>query len=78
MTETAAATAAAPSTTNPPPTSAVEAIEEDDEFEEFEPCQWDKGEEDAVDSQQWKVRYLLFYLGWMYGFLLNADIACMY
>ena len=43
---------AAASTANPPP---VEAIEEDDEFEEFEPCQWNKNEEDAEDSQQWQV-----------------------
>ncbi len=33
----------------------VEAIEEDDEFEEFEPCQWNANEEDAEDSQQWQV-----------------------
>ena len=45
---------AAASTANPPP---VEAIEEDDEFEEFEPCQWNKNEEDAEDSQQWQVSF---------------------
>ena len=53
---------AAASTSNPPPStapSAVEAIEEDDEFEEFEPCQWNKNEEDADDSQQWQVRIIL-------------------
>ena len=52
----------ATSTSNPPPStapSAVEAIEEDDEFEEFEPCQWNKNEEDADDSQQWQVRIIL-------------------
>lgn len=47
---------AAASTANPPP---VEAIEEDDEFEEFEPCQWNKNEEDAEDSQQWQVSFVV-------------------
>jgi 26 proteasome complex subunit DSS1 len=32
----------------------VEAIEEDDEFEEFLPAKWDASEEDAEDAQQWK------------------------
>jgi 26 proteasome complex subunit DSS1 len=32
----------------------VEAIEEDDEFEEFIPAKWDKSDEDAEDAQQWK------------------------
>ena len=46
----------AASTANPPPAPpAAEAIEEDDEFEEFEPCHWDKRDEDAEDSQQWQV-----------------------
>ena len=34
----------------------MEAIEEDDEFEEFEPCNWGSSSEDAEDAQQWKVR----------------------
>ncbi len=49
---------ASASTTNPPPSTTpqvAEAIEEDDEFEEFEPCQWDAHDEDAEDSQQWQV-----------------------
>ena len=33
----------------------TEAIEEDDEFEEFEPCRWDAHDEDAEDAQQWQV-----------------------
>ena len=53
----AAADTAAASTVNPPPAPAAEAIEEDDEFEEFEPCHWDKRDEDAEDSQQWQVSY---------------------
>mmetsp|Transcript_14691 Transcript_14691/g.17376 ORF Transcript_14691/g.17376 Transcript_14691/m.17376 type:complete len:84 (+) Transcript_14691:105-356(+) len=32
----------------------AEAIEEDDEFEEFEPCRWDAHDEDAEDAQQWQ------------------------
>lgn len=41
-----------------PPTeataSAMEAIEEDDEFEEFQVAHWGKSEEDAADdTQQW-------------------------
>lgn len=36
----------------------IEAIEEDDEFEEFEPCHWDVQDEDAEDAQQWQVRIL--------------------
>lgn len=32
----------------------AEAIEEDDEFEEFEPCRWDTHDEDAEDAQQWQ------------------------
>ena len=43
-------------TTAAPVQQPVEAIEEDDEFEEFEPCQWNADEEDAEDSQQWQVR----------------------
>lgn len=48
----------AASTANPPPTTTqqvAEAIEEDDEFEEFEPCRWDANDEDAEDCQQWQV-----------------------
>jgi hypothetical protein len=33
----------------------IEAIEEDDEFEEFEPDNWNKADEDAEDVQQWQV-----------------------
>jgi 26 proteasome complex subunit DSS1 len=32
----------------------IEAIEEDDEFEEFDPAKWGTEEEDADDVQQWK------------------------
>jgi len=38
------------------PEAVMEAIEEDDEFEEFEPCNWGTSGEDAEDAQQWKVR----------------------
>lgn len=38
--------------TEPP---AAEAIEEDDEFEEFDPCRWDAHDEEAEDAQQWQV-----------------------
>lgn len=34
--------------------TAVEAIEEDDEFEEFVPAHWAAGEEVAEDAQQWQ------------------------
>ena len=34
---------------------AAEAIEEDDEFEEFDPCRWDVHDEEAEDAQQWQV-----------------------
>ena len=55
----ASANTVAASTANPPPAPpAAEAIEEDDEFEEFEPCHWDKRDEDAEDSQQWQVSRL--------------------
>jgi 26 proteasome complex subunit DSS1 len=40
-------------TPTPPPT-VVEAIEEDDEFEEFEPAHWAAGEEVSEDTQQWQ------------------------
>jgi len=36
------------------PEAVMEAIEEDDEFEEFEPCNWSAKEEDTEDAQQWK------------------------
>ena len=32
----------------------IEAIEEDDEFEEFEPAHWAANEEEAEDVQQWQ------------------------
>jgi len=32
----------------------IESIEEDDEFEEFEPCNWGTADEDAEDAQQWQ------------------------
>lgn len=35
-------------------TPLVEAIEEDDEFEEFQPAKWSAEEEDAQDAQQWQ------------------------
>jgi len=35
----------------------AEAIEEDDEFEEFEPCRWNAKDEDTDDAQQWQVKY---------------------
>lgn len=34
--------------------AVIEAIEEDDEFEEFEPANWSAGEEVAEDTQQWQ------------------------
>ena len=34
--------------------SLMEAIEEDDEFEEFEPAHWAAGEEVSEDTQQWQ------------------------
>jgi hypothetical protein len=34
---------------------AAEAIEEDDEFEEFENCNWGAKDEDVEDAQQWQV-----------------------
>lgn len=37
----------------------AEAIEEDDEFEEFEPCRWDTHDEDAEDAQQWQVSLII-------------------
>ncbi len=67
----AAAETAAASTVNPPPAPAAEAIEEDDEFEEFEPCHWDKRDEDAEDSQQWQVSYSMIYVG---GAVANINI----
>lgn len=39
--------------------SAAEAIEEDDEFEEFDPCRWDANDEEAEDAQQWQVRFIV-------------------
>lgn len=33
--------------------TAIEAIEEDDEFEEFAPAHWAAGEENSEDAQQW-------------------------
>jgi 26 proteasome complex subunit DSS1 len=35
-------------------TPLMEAIEEDDEFEEFDPCKWDADDENAEDAQQWQ------------------------
>jgi len=40
--------------TTPAKTPLVEAIEEDDEFEEFNPAKWDASDEDAEDAQQWQ------------------------
>jgi 26 proteasome complex subunit DSS1 len=34
--------------------SLIEAIEEDDDFEEFNPAKWGSEDEDAEDAQQWK------------------------
>jgi len=34
--------------------TAAEAIEEDDEFEEFIPCHWDAKNEDPEDATQWQ------------------------
>ena len=36
------------------PATAMEAIEEDDEFEEFDPAHWAAGDEVAEDTQQWQ------------------------
>jgi len=35
-------------------TPVIEAIEEDDEFEEFETSNWGTNEEAAEDNQQWQ------------------------
>ena len=40
-------------TTTPAAALAMEAVEEDDEFEEFEPAHWAAGEENSEDAQQW-------------------------
>ena len=32
----------------------IEAIEEDDDFEEFDPAKWEAHDEDAEDTQQWQ------------------------
>ena len=45
----------ATTTTAPKVEPVAEAIEEDDEFEEFVPCKWDARDEDAEDAQQWQV-----------------------
>lgn len=34
--------------------SILLAIEEDDEFDEFDPCRWDTHDEDAEDALQWQ------------------------
>eukprot|EP00978_Attheya_sp_CCMP212_P020220 scaffold57597_cov55-Attheya_sp.AAC.2 len=39
-----------------PAAPVAEAIEEDDDFKEFEPCQWAAVDEDAKDMQQWQMR----------------------
>ena len=44
----------ATATADPPAKAAIEAIEEDDEFEEFEPAHWAAGEEVSEDTQQWQ------------------------
>ena len=38
-----------------PEKSILLAIEEDDEFDEFDPCRWDAHDEDAEDALQWQV-----------------------
>ena len=53
--ETKKADAEATKETAAAPEPVMEAIEEDDEFEEFEPCNWGTSGEDAEDAQQWKV-----------------------
>ncbi len=45
--------------TSQPEPVAAEAIEEDDEFEEFDPCRWDAHDEEAEDAQQWQVRRII-------------------
>lgn len=35
-------------------TALIEAIEEDDDFEEFQPCNWNKDSEHVEDLQQWQ------------------------
>ena len=49
------ATATTPKPVLPVSEPIMEAIEEDDEFEEFEPCNWSANDEDVEDAQQWKV-----------------------
>eukprot|EP00236_Picocystis_salinarum_P002557 CAMPEP_0183826504 /NCGR_PEP_ID=MMETSP0807_2-20130328/1737_1 /TAXON_ID=88271 /ORGANISM="Picocystis salinarum, Strain CCMP1897" /LENGTH=66 /DNA_ID=CAMNT_0026071627 /DNA_START=53 /DNA_END=253 /DNA_ORIENTATION=+ len=38
----------------PDPPRAIDLLEEDDEFEEFETEDWDPKEEDLEDVQQWE------------------------
>eukprot|EP00894_Picocystis_sp_ML_P002251 jgi/Pico_ML_1/52768/g3429.t2 len=38
----------------PDPPRAIDLLEEDDEFEEFETEDWDPKEEDLQDVQQWE------------------------
>ncbi|GMI29105.1 hypothetical protein TrCOL_g7496 [Triparma columacea] len=51
MSSTPAASTATPASTSAP---VVEAIEEDDEFEEFTPANWDTAENDKDDAQHWQ------------------------
>ena len=55
----------------------AEAIEEDDEFEEFEPCRWDTHDEDAEDAQQWQVSSIilrLMYSRLIFSFIFHSNI----
>mmetsp|Transcript_4669 Transcript_4669/g.6916 ORF Transcript_4669/g.6916 Transcript_4669/m.6916 type:complete len:92 (+) Transcript_4669:130-405(+) len=54
---TEATPAKTPTTTGEQPVAAaapMEAIEEDDEFEEFEPSKWEAHDEEQEDAQQWQ------------------------
>lgn len=54
----------------------IEAIEEDDDFEEFHPCNWNKDAEDVEDLQQWQVslsQAVLPCTFWMYNYIHYLD-----
>ena len=58
--------------------TVAEAIEEDDEFEEFEPCRWNAKDEDAEDAQQWQVCVMLCFKVYYPKYTPNFSLTNMH